>query len=127
MKKPGWIVSIGIMLITASASATDRLPPLSGGIGESGREMIQQHQADYSLKLVFVGEGGMYLSDVDVVVTDTSGHMISHTTTEGPILLIDLPSGTYTITAASEGISQTTTVTVGKGTKTYHMRFGIKN
>jgi len=120
-------MTIAMIAVAGSCLATGHLPPVSGGIGESGREIIRQHEQEYPLKLIFTGQGGMYLSDVDVTVIDAAGRTIEHTTTEGPVLLLDLPDGTYRVTATAEGISQTATVLVKKGTKTYYMRFDIKN
>lgn len=117
-----------VSLFSSSSYAVELLPPLSGGIGESGREIIQENQARYPLKLVLVGEAGVYLSDVKISVKDKTGKEVAETTTEGPIALIDVEPGTYTVSAVAEDITKEIKVTVGKtGLKTYHIRFPIKN
>jgi hypothetical protein len=119
---------LALILLVSPVYAQDRLPPLSGGIGESGREIIQQNQPNYPLKLVLVGEAGVFLSDVNVSITNAFGEEVTKTVTEGPILLVDLAPGNYTVTATTEGLEQIAKITVNAtGLKTYHLRFPIKD
>lgn len=66
---------------------------------------LQERQAEYppfSLKLVFTAGGKPYLTGVDVVIRARNGHTtvtIPGTQVEGPWLFVDLPTGTYDITA----------------------------
>jgi hypothetical protein len=41
----------------------------------------------------------------------------------GPVCLVDLPAGRYTVEAASEGVTKSQTVTLGAGSKTADFRF----
>ena len=70
----------------------------SAGVG------LQERQAEYppfSLKLVFTAGGKPYLTGVDVVIQAPNGGAITipKEEVEGPWVFVDLPSGTYGITA----------------------------
>jgi hypothetical protein len=109
-------------------AADNGVPVLSGGVGSSDRAMIEAQQANYRLKLVFSGQGGAYLSDVNVTLADKSGGTVVSTVTDGPILLLSPPAGTYKVTAVASGIEKTLSVTAGaSGLKTYQINFPIRD
>lgn len=71
----------------------------SAGVG------LEERQAEYphfSLKLVFTAGGKPYLTGVDVAIKAPNGASITipKEQVEGPWLFVDLPSGTYHITAS---------------------------
>lgn len=67
---------------------------------------VEERLAEYppfSLKLVFTAGGKPYLAGVDVTIQPAKGEaaiIISRERVEGPWLFLDLPSGTYDISAA---------------------------
>lgn len=71
----------------------------SAGVG------LEERQAEYppfSLKLVFTAGGKPYLTGVDVAIQPPNGETVVNIPKEqieGPWLFVDLPSGTYGITA----------------------------
>lgn len=71
----------------------------SAGVG------LEERSAEYppfSLKLVFTAGGKPYLSSVDVSITPAKGGAaisIPRDQVEGPWLFVDLPSGTYDVSA----------------------------
>jgi len=76
------------------------IPYFSAGVG------VEERRAEYppfSLKLVFTAGGKPYLTGVDVTFRTEKGEgtpiTISHEQINGPWLFIDLPSGTYDISA----------------------------
>ena len=114
-------------LLSATAMAAVQSPAVSGGVGESSQNAIQQVQQNYNLKLVFTGEGGMYLSDVAVTILDRNGDPVVSQVTDGPLLLVDLDPGRYTIESQAESFTRTQQVTVNNSLKTYHVRFPVKD
>ena len=97
----------------------------SAGVG------LEERQAEYppfSLKLVFTAGGKPYLAGVDVTIQAAEGAAaitIPREQVEGPWLFVDLPSGTYDISAtygehkqALKGIK-----VVGGKQKTVHLRW----
>lgn len=87
---------------------------LSGGIGDEDRTRLEAMEKSFSLKLVLAGEGGMFLDDVHISITDAAKNSVLVTDTEGPILLVQLNPGKYIITAQVQGLTQTQPVTIRK-------------
>lgn len=100
---------------------------LSGGVGASDRAMIESQQNSYALKLVFSGQGGAFLAGVHVTLADKDGTTIVSTVTDGPILLVAPPAGTYTMTAVASGIEKRQSVTAGSALRTYQISFPIRD
>jgi hypothetical protein len=73
---------------------------MSGGVSETGREILQEKGKGYSLKLIFSSDRGEYLSNVIVKVFDQKNQTILITVSNGPWLFIDLPAGTFEIEAS---------------------------
>ncbi len=113
------------MLSTAQAQEINPLPQatmVSGGVGDSEVDKIAAMQKDYSLKLIFAKAGGEYLADVDVIIHDRKGNTIINANSVGPILLVKLKSGTYTVDASSDKETKTRKVVVNKtGLRTYYI------
>ncbi len=100
----------------------------SGGVGEQGRAEIENMQADYSLKLMFAATQGMFLANVAVLIHDSKGNLMLETVTDGPVLLVDLPTGSYKVTAREEETKQTKTASVSARAgrmNTQYVRFNI--
>jgi hypothetical protein len=82
----------------------------------------------FPLKLIFVAEPKAYLSRVSVTITDAKGAVQLQVPAEqvtGPWLYVDLPAGTYNITASRDGQDQVKgQVSVEKGgVKTLYLRW----
>lgn len=114
-------------LLAGSAFAEEAVPVVSGGVGESSQELIEAQQQNYNLKLVYTGEGGMYLSDVQVKIRDSKGLEIVNGVTNGPFLLAELEPGRYTVESATDGFQKKQTVTVGPQLKTVNIPFPVKD
>jgi hypothetical protein len=97
---------------------------LCGGIGVEESHAMRAAMKDYPLSLLFARPSGAYLADVDVTVKDVHGATALEMRADGPVCLVDLPAGRYTVEAASEGVTKTQVVTLGRGsTKTADFRF----
>lgn len=117
---------IGMAALSSAAMAADLAPVVAGGVSKESEAVIEQKQEDYSLKLVFTGEGGMYLADVAVRIEDQQGNEVVNGISEGPFLLAELKPGRYTVDAKTQGVEKKRTVTVGNNLNTYHMQFPIE-
>jgi hypothetical protein len=58
-----------------------------------------------------------YVADVKIDIRDQQGKTVLSTTSDGPILLANLPPGRYTISAAKSGQSQKRDIVVGSGVR----------
>ena len=89
-----------------------------GGIGEAQSSAMTQAQSQFPLSLLFVAKGGAYLANVNVSVTNAQ-NATEQFNAGGPICLLKLPAGNYTVSAtAPDGSTQTKTVTVDSTSKT---------
>ena len=88
--------------ILAKAKPTDngKVQYISGGVADSGMRAIDAEESVYNLKLLFVAKpNGEYLANVGVSITDSHGDNILDTATKGPVLLVKMKPGTYTVNA----------------------------
>jgi hypothetical protein len=115
----------GAALLASTALANTNPSIITGGVGEASRAKIEAVQNQYSLKLVYTGKGGMYLSDVNVSITDKSGQVVATQTTEGPIMLVSLAPGRYTVESNYGGHVKKNTITVGSNLKTIQVGFPV--
>ena len=94
-----------------------------GGVGSDESVAMRAAMKDHPLALLFARSSGAYLADVDVMVKDAKGGTALAMRASGPVCLVDLPAGRYTVEAASEGVTKTQVVTLGGGSKTADFRF----
>jgi len=73
---------------------------LSGGFDPEEALAMQAEARSYPLRLVFsAGERAESLADVKVTIEDTAGKALLDAVSTGPIMLVRLPAGRYTIRA----------------------------
>ncbi len=85
---------------------------ISGGIGITERQILEQMSDKFTLKIVLAGKDGHYLSRCDVEIIRADGTKTVSTTTEGPWLLADLEPGSYRVKAQHDNTWKTRNVTV---------------
>ena len=116
----------------AHAQSGTGLPPMKtqgaasyvcGGIGSDESTAFRGAMKSHPLALLFARPGGDYLANVQVDIKAASGASVLSMTAGGPVCLVDLPAGRYTIAATSDGTTKNETVTVGGGSKTADFRF----
>lgn len=98
---------------------------LSGGIGKEEADALKQQSADYALTLEFASsrsaEGdvapGAYLADVRVDIRDAQGRQMLNTIAQGPLLLVRLPPGNYTVVADWNGVQKQHSVDLPEGAR----------
>lgn len=87
---------------------------LTGGIGEDESAAMRMEARHYPVSMFFAaGKDNAFLADVKVTVRNKAGKEVL-TTAAGPILLVNLPSGRYTVTAERNSKVLQRTVLVGK-------------
>lgn len=95
-------------------SGGDAVHYVQGGASLEAREALQRAQPAFSLRNEFSGQGGEYVVPDTVTVSGAQGQLLSLEQV-GPILMLDLPPGRYTVEARYAGRVQTKRVEVGEG------------
>ncbi len=96
---------------------------VNGGAGEEARAAIAQMQPGFGLKLVFSNGSGEYLVADHVAVKGKAGEVFD-VDRAGPLLLVRLPPGDYTVAATYEGKTEIRPVKVGTASQTLNWSFG---
>jgi hypothetical protein len=91
---------------------------ISGGVGDDEAYALRQAAADYPLTLELAavapaaGARDPYVSNARIDVLDQSGNPIV-STSGGPLMLLKVPSGRYTVAVVWHGTQKQQTVDVG--------------
>ena len=97
---------------------------ITGGIGSEEQAYFKQSKPNYNTYLLFVDrKSGAYLADVTVQVKDSKGQTVFDEMSEGPYFYLDLPNGSYTITASYEGVEKSHRVKVTNAHKAGQVKF----
>lgn len=110
------IAAIASLSFAAAAAAQQQqmegIDYRSGGIGQAEQQAMREARDDYSLGMTFATRQGAYVADVDVMVKNASGDVMLTQQSQGPMLLVDLPAGRYTVEATANGRTLTQQVSV---------------
>ena len=79
------------------------IPYLSGGIGDEELEEIDRARPNYNTRLVLAEASGAYVSNVTLKLANVLGEPILSLDSAGPLVLLQLPPGSYLINATYEG------------------------
>jgi hypothetical protein len=94
-----------------------------GGIGEPSSGAMLAARKNYPLSLLFATASGEYMASVTLSVKDAKGASVLKVPSAGPICLIKLPEGAYTIDAQAMGKTKSQAVTIGGGSKAIDFSF----
>jgi hypothetical protein len=98
---------------------------VSGGVGLSEREYMEDLADQFNVKLVFALEAGNYLSSIPVTINGNGVDI--RTETAGPWLYADLPPGSYELTASYDGVEERKTMRISEGQPLQTMLFTWQN
>ena len=118
-----WMAQAQIPSATLPIRSTGVAQYMCGGIGSDESQAMRAVMKEFPLSLLFARVSGEYLADVGVTVRDAGGATALSMRASGPVCLVDLPAGRYTVEAESEGVTKTQVVTLGNGSKTADFRF----
>ena len=115
------LVSTGAIAQTPTTQTAGAVQYRCGGIGVDESSAMRAAMKDYPLALLFAAPGGDYLADIQVQI---SGANDASFTAGGPVCLLKLPEGRYTVKATTkDGRDKSQSVEVGKGSKSLDFRF----
>ena len=77
---------------------------MSGGVGKPEAAAMEQEARHYPLSMVFsAAKDNEFLANVRVTIKDKAGKKMLSAVSDGPIMLVKLPSGKYTVAAEAHG------------------------
>ena len=133
MNRLQWIAALGIATaLQAQAQPAVAIPPMKGdgavrwvcgGIGVDESTAMRAAMKSHPLSLLFARKDGAYLAEIDVTIQRSDGGPTLALRADGPVCLIDLPAGRYTVQAAAGGATLKESVTVGGAPRTADFRF----
>lgn len=86
---------------------------ISGGIGDDARDEMRKAASAYNVLVVFSERSGAYLAEIPFTVSGRDGREVLAGTTDGPLLYIKLPAGSYRISAQIDGNWQSKRIQAG--------------
>jgi len=98
---------------------------VTGGVGEDEAQAMRAAAADYPLTLELAAAAGgprdEYISNAAVEIRDSRGTPVLQTRTDGPFLLVRLPSGSYNVDVEWNGAHKRKTIEVGTARREHVM------
>jgi hypothetical protein len=79
----------------------DGVPFISGGVTREEEDAVKRAAQEWPLEIVFDeqdGKADRTLDDMPVTITDASGRVVFDGISRGPVMLVKLPKGSYTVT-----------------------------
>ena len=108
---------------TLDATAASVLPKLqnangidymNGGSGTEGVDYMKARGKEFSLQITFSRRGGEY-SVAEKLVVASAGRELISVPDAGPLMMLKLPPGNYTVEATFKGVIEKRSVAVGNG------------
>jgi hypothetical protein len=134
-------ISLGIALILTCAALAQTVPGadpgapppprvhsaggvdyINGGAGEEARATIDAERAAFALRMVFSVAGGAYVVADHVDVSNAQGKVLA-VDNAGPMLLVKVQPGDYTVDATYGGKTERRRVRVGRDATTVNWRW----
>ena len=111
---PLWAESIGEGASrNGTAASQTQIPWISGGVSYEARDEIRNAAAAYSVHVMFSNRQGSYLADIPFSVSTLSGRELVSGVSEGPLLYLKLPPGSYQISVQLDGAWHKKRILVG--------------
>lgn len=99
------------------------IPWLSGGIGDEARDEMRKAAASYNVLIMFSDRQGSYLADIPFAVAGRNGQEVVAGISDGPLLYINLPAGSYKVSAKIDGVWQNRQIQAGPAGRPFRVNF----
>lgn len=81
---------------------------MNGGFGEEQADLMRQLSSEFPVRFTFSRHNAEhntdeFVADVRLRITDSAGRTVLDLIGQGPIFLLSVPSGTYTVDAEHDG------------------------
>ena len=102
--------------VNTTSAPQEQVAWMSGGIGDEAREEMRKVAAAYNVHVVFSEQRGSYLASIPFTVARLATgnqQQIYTAVSDGPLLYLKLPPGSYQIAAEIDGVWQSHHVQAG--------------
>lgn len=99
---------------------------LSGGVGDEAMSEMRKLATAYNVQLMMTGPHGNYLAGIPFSVTRRNEKVVVSGVTEGPLLYLQLPGGSYQIAVKIDGVWQTRRIRASASGAAIKVRFFAK-
>lgn len=86
---------------------------ISGGVGDDEIKEMRKAAAAYNVHLMFSNRQGHYLADIPFKVSKLDGRELYSGVSEGPLLYLKLPPGSYRIAVQLDSVWQNKRIRAG--------------
>jgi len=87
---------------------------MNGGAGAESVTYLKNRSAEFPLQIIFSGRGGEYGVAEKVSILSAEREVFT-VPNAGPILMVKLPRGTYSVEATFKGVAEKRKVSIGSG------------
>lgn len=87
-----------------TSAPQDHIPWISGGVSDEARNEMRKAAPAYNVHLMFSNRQGSYLADIPFTVSKLNGRELYSGVSEGPLLYLNLPPGSYQIAVQLDGV-----------------------
>lgn len=131
-----WMAAAAAAVMLAAAGVAQAIPAptavthgdatyVSGGVGKLEQNAIRDMASRYPVAMTFAKHNqgaNEFVAGVEIRVTDQSGKQVIDLNDGGPMLLLKVPDGKYTVRAEYEGRVKTQSLDVTSG---HHEKLGF--
>ena len=117
------LIGCAVGLMREAPPLQGNVPSVWGGPEETSLARLKSLENRYSLKLVFAPTGSGDLNDVNVKITDARGRVLFERAGDAPIVMVKLPSGTYSVSATHGDATETRQFQVTGTLQTEHFHW----
>lgn len=124
-----WLAAAAAAVMLATAGVAQAIPApkavtegdatyVSGGVGKLEADMMRGMESRYPIAMTFAKHNqgaNEFVAGVELRVTDRSGKSVIDLSDGGPMVLLKVPDGKYTVRAEYEGHVKTQSVDVTSG------------
>lgn len=96
-----------------TSAPQEQIPWISGGVSDEARDEMRKAAPAYNVHLMFSNRQGSYLADIPFTVSKLNGRELYTGVSEGPLLYLNLPPGTYQIAVQLDGVWQNRRIHAG--------------
>ena len=111
---PLWAETVGeVAKQNVTRAPQEQMPWMSGGVSYEARDEMRKAAVAYNVHLMFSNRQGSYLADIPFTVSKLNGRELYTGVSEGPLLYLNLPPGTYQIAVQLDGVWQNRRIRAG--------------